>query len=105
MFKLWESLRTSTYNTAMPLTMYNGTVIHPIGKCKLTCTRSNSKQDKEEMVQDKLSVNTTSDIFQEYADVFEGIGYLDESYNIEIDPTVKPVIHPPRRVQVILKNL
>ena len=121
------------------LTMYNGTVIHPIGKCKLTCTRSNSKhllefqvvdgdvkpllsaetcqklkflqvlvndkQDKEEMVQDKLSVNTTSDIFQEYADVFEGIRCLDESYHIEIDPTVKPVIHPPLRVPVTLKDL
>ena len=39
-----------------------------------------------------MSVNTTSDIFQEYADVFEGIGCLDESYHIEIDPSV-PVIY------------
>ena len=48
-----------------------------------------------------MSVNTTSDIFHEYADVFEGIGCLDESYHIE---TVKPVIHPPRRVPVSLKD-
>ncbi len=51
-----------------------------------------------------MSVNTTSDICQEYADVFEGIGCLDKSYHIEIDPTVKPVIHPPRRVPVTLKD-
>ena len=104
------------------LTMYNGTVMHPVGKCKLTCTRGNSKHllefqvvdfevkpilsaetcqklkflqvlvndknDKDEIAQDKMSVNTTSDIFQEYADVFEGIGCLDESYHIEIDPSV-----------------
>ena len=101
------------------LTMYNGTVMHPVSKCKLTCTRGNSKHllefqvvdfevkpilsaetcqkpkflqvlvnDKDEIAQDKMSVNTTSDIFQEYADVFEGIGCLDESYHIEIDPSV-----------------
>ena len=120
------------------LTMYNGTVMHPVGKCKLTCTRGNSKHllefqvvdfevqpilsaetcqklkflqvlvndknDKDEIAQDKMSVNTTSDIFQEYADVFEGIGCLDENYHIEIDPSVKPVIHPPRRVPVTLKD-
>ena len=58
------------------------------------------------IAQDKLSVNTTSDIFQEYADVFEGIECLDESYHIKIDPNVKPVLHPPRdrRVPVTLKD-
>ena len=120
------------------LTMYNGTVMHPVGKCKVTCTRGNSKHllefqvvdcdvkpllsaetcqklkflqvlvndkhDKEAMAPEKMSVNATSDIFQEYADVFEGIGCLDESYHIEIDPSVKPVIHPPRRVPVTLKD-
>ena len=118
------------------LTMYNGTVMHPVGKCKLTCVRDSSKHvlefqvvdgdvkpllsaetcqkflqvlvsdkhDKDAIAHDKMSVNTTSDIFHEYADVFEGIGCLDESYHIEIDPTVKPVIHPPRRVPVTLKD-
>ena len=104
------------------LTMYNGTVMHPVCKCKLTCTRGNSKHllefqvvdfevkpilsaetcqklkflqvlvndknDKNEIAQDKMSVNTTSDIFHEYANVFEGTGCLDESYHIEIDPSV-----------------
>ena len=58
----------------------------------------------ELIAQDKLSANTTSDILQEYADVFEGIGCLDESYHIKIDPSVKPVLHPPRRVPVTLKD-
>ena len=120
------------------LTMYNGTVMHRVGKCKLTCTRGNSKHllefqvvdfevkpilsaetcqklkflqvlandknDKDEIAQGKMSVNTTPDIFQEYADAFEGIGCLDESYRIEIDPSVKPVIHPPCRVPVTLND-
>jgi hypothetical protein len=62
------------------------------------------KHDKDAIVHDTMSVNTTSDILHEYADVFKGIGCLDESYHIEIDPTVKPVIHPPRRVSVTLKD-
>ena len=118
------------------LTMYNGTVIHPVGKCKLTCTRGNSKHllefqvvdfevkaiaetcqklkfvhvlvndknDKDEIAQYKMSVNTTFDIFQEYADVFEGIGCLDESFHIEINPSVEPVIHLHCRVPVTLKD-
>ena len=28
----------------------------------------------------------------------------ERSYHIEIDPSVKPVIHPPRRVPVTLKD-
>ena len=96
--------------------------MHPVGKCKRTCTRGsskhslefqvvifevkpilraetcqklkflqvlvNDKNNKDKIAQDKMSVNTTSDIFQEYADVFEGIGCLDESYHIEIDLSV-----------------
>ena len=34
------------------LTMYNGTVMHPVGKCKLTCTRGNSKHLLEFQVVD-----------------------------------------------------
>ncbi len=100
------------------LTMYNITVMHPVGKCKLTCVRDSSKQilefqvanrdvkpllsaetcqklkfvqvlvsakhDKNAIVHDKMSVNTTWDIFHEYADVFEGIGCLDKSKLIEL---------------------
>ena len=51
-----------------------------------------------------MTVNTTSDIFYEHADVFEGIGCVDESYHIKIDASVKPVIHPPRRVPVTHKD-
>ena len=56
--------------------------------CAETCQKQrfllvvlvNDKNDKYEIAQGKMSVNTTSDIFQEYANVF------DERYHIEIDP-------------------
>ena len=56
----------------------------------------NDKHDIDAVVHEEMSVNASSNIFQEYADVFEGIGCLEGSYHIEIDPSAKPVIHPPR---------
>ena len=49
-------------------------------------------------------MRASSDVFQEYSDVFKGIGCLEGSHHIRIDPTVKPVVHPPRRVTVTLKD-
>ena len=40
----------------------------------------------------------------EKTDAFEGLGCLGGNYRIEIDPTVKPVVHPPRRVTCALRE-
>ena len=40
----------------------------------------------------------------EYAGVFEAQGRLKESYSIEIDDYVKPVVHSPRRVHVPMRE-
>lgn len=34
----------------------------------------------------------------------DGVGKLPGQYTIELDPTVKPVVHPPRRVPVAVKD-
>ena len=44
------------------------------------------------------------DILIEYADVFEGLGCITDPYHIEIDPAAQPVIHPPRKVPVTLRD-
>ena len=43
-------------------------------------------------------------VLREYTYVFEGLGCLARNYRIEIDTTVKPVVHPPRRVQCALRE-
>ena len=134
----WETL----------MIMYNGNVMHPVGKCKLKCTRGSCPYMLEFQVVDgdvkpflcaescqklqflKVLVNDSLNhrvdavaqdfrpatpvsksefnstyILKEYADVFEGLGLLEGPYHIEIDPTVKPVVHPPRRVPVTLNEL
>jgi len=44
------------------------------------------------------------DLIKQYPDVFQGFGCLDGDYHIELDPSVSPVQHVPRRVPVALKQ-
>ena len=41
---------------------------------------------------------------KEYSDVFERLGYMDGPYYMELDETVKPFVHPPRKVPVALRD-
>ena len=51
------------------------------------------------------SIGITKDsIIKNYKDVFEGLGKLPTEYHIEVDPSVKPVIHPPRKIPSALQK-
>jgi len=57
---------------------------------------------------DTLDTTDTQDlpnkVFGQYSDVFDGLGCIsDVTYHINIKPSCKPVIHPPRRVPVKLR--
>ena len=43
-------------------------------------------------------------VLREFTYVFEGLGCLAGNYRIEIDPTIKPVVHLPRRVSCALRE-
>jgi len=47
---------------------------------------------------------TAEDLVQKYNDVFQGLGCLPGEYEINIDDSVRPVQHTPRRVPVPLKD-
>ena len=50
-----------------------------------------------------LSANEApAPLLEEYSDVFEGLGKLEGPYNIVTDPSITPVVHPPRRLPVAL---
>ena len=59
----------------------------------------NSVNDKPQ-----TSVLTKDRILKDYSDVFEGLGCMDGLYHMEVDDNVKPVIHPPRKVPVALRD-
>ena len=52
----------------------------------------------------RAAVKAQSDLLAEYKDVFEGLGDLPGEYHIVTDEAVKPLIHPPRRVPVSLRE-
>lgn len=43
-------------------------------------------------------------ILKEYSDVFEGLGCMDGQYHMKVDEAVWPVVHPPRKVPVALRD-
>ena len=43
-------------------------------------------------------------ILVEYSDLFQGLGCLPGEHTIKLDPSVPPVVHPPRKVPVSLKE-
>ena len=57
-----------------------------------------------------MSVNTTQacltaeQLVKDYPDVFQGTGKLGGQYKLEVEEGSSPVVHPPRRVPVALKE-
>ncbi len=55
-------------------------------------------------IADVSPIISSTDMFNDYSDLFDGKrGCLPVQYHITVDPTVKPVIDPARRVPVTLK--
>ena len=47
-------------------------------------------------------VNAESSILNKFNDLFGGLEELEGEHDIEINPEIKPVIHPPRKVPFTL---
>ena len=56
-----------------------------------------TKPDKGEEVT-KLSEEMKEKVLQKYTQVFTGLGHLEKPYHTKVDPTVTPVVNPPRTV-------
>lgn len=52
----------------------------------------------------RINEMKTTDLLDKYSDVFEGIGCLSGEHDISVDPSVKPVIHAPRRVPISMTD-
>ena len=68
-----------------------------------------AKTEREETTDNSNQTTKTSEelkeeVLQKYAQVFTGLGRLEKPYHIEIDPTVSPVINPPRTIPAALRE-
>ena len=109
------------------LKCYDNSIINTLGQCTLQCRYQNKKHKLTFKVitgnQHPLLSGTTctelglitmhsicnvatnsANLIKRYSDVFEGLGCLGDEYHIELDPTVSPVQHVPRRVPVAMKH-
>jgi len=104
------------------LTTYSGERLPVCGKATLTCTVKGRKHRLEFQVVDTqskaiLGLRTCEalDLIQlvdiigdetlaSYADVFKGLGSMEEEYTIQVDHTVRPVVHAPRKVPAALRE-
>ena len=49
-------------------------------------------------------IQSKEDLIEQYPNCFNGIGKFEGEYHITTDPLVPPVIHPPRRIPISLKD-
>ena len=54
-------------------------------------------------IADAVETPSTSPLIDEYADVFSGIGAMPGECTITVDPSVHPVVQPPRKIPLHLK--
>ena len=49
-------------------------------------------------------IRSKQDLIARYPECFDGIGKLKGEYHITLDPAVPPVVHPPRKVPISMKD-
>lgn len=110
------------------LTLYDKTVINPVGQVSLRCTSgTTTKKVHFEIVKDVpvsllsghaaealnlltfahnelVNQMTKEDILVEYDDLFHGLGRMPGTYHIDMDETVRPVKRTNRRVPVGMRQ-
>ena len=60
--------------------------------------QANRARDKTIVLNRVLTKPLNDNIRKRYHDVFERLGQLQGEYTIQVDKSVRPVVHPPRKV-------
>jgi len=63
-----------------------------------------SKQVEKRKVVNIQSMLILSRVTAEFSSSFEGLGCLQKIVKTKVSPEAKPVVHPPRKVPVMLKQ-
>ena len=62
------------------------------------------KDKNLQQAKETTPIKDKQDLIKQYPECFNDIGKFQGEYHITVDPSVPPVIHPPRRVPVSLKD-
>lgn len=119
--------RREVTKTNVKLISYSGDSVQTVGQAVLECVYKDSKYrllfhiaqkdvkpilglpdcERMGMVKRIIDVNpvvSNVDVFNDYPDLFDGkLGCLPVQYHITLNPSVKPIVDPPRRVPVAMR--
>ena len=124
------SIQTTIFKPDAPLLSYSRHLIEPVGVVHLTCTRNNQNYNVKLYIVDRdvqpvigtktcqvlklvKRIHTISPYEDppnktclpvDYPDLFKGLGYLPGTHTIRVDETISPVVHPPTKIQIALKD-
>ena len=110
--------------TNVKLSTYSGEHLKVAGQCVLPCEHNGEIHPVNFIIVDSVDSDTilglksscdmhlvqrcddvkVESLIDSYKDVFQGLGCLDGEYHMTIDESVPPVIHPPRRVPIALRD-
>ena len=111
--------------TSVTLTNYDGTAIPVLGKCVANVTFRNTvtpllfivadtesqpiigadASEKLQLIKRIFHIDSNLPAFLEkYSDCFGDLGTLKNTHHITVDPSVPPVVNPPRRVPFAMKD-
>ena len=125
--KILHTTNPSLQPEVSQLRCYDNSVINTLGQCTLQCSYESNTYPLQFKViegdQKPLLSGTTcmylglitvhtvhsvtdkyNKVIEQYNDVFEGLGCTGDAYHIDIDSTITPVQHVPRRVPVAMKE-
>ena len=118
--------KSKLHSCKVKLSAYNGSSIPVLGKAILYITHKGHKFPvifiiadiqaapilglstctRLDLIQRVMKVNqsTTPDYVKNFKDCFDVIGKLPGTHHIATDPSVTPVVHPPRKLPIALKS-
>ena len=70
----------------------------------MTNTEEEQSKLDADVKSDKSPQQLKEEVMQKYANVFTRLGRLEKPYHIEVDPTVTPVVNPPRTIPAALRD-
>ena len=62
------------------------------------------RSKRSDVKSDKSPQQLKEEVMQKYTNAFTGLRRLEKPYHIEVDPTVTPVVNPPRTIPAALRD-
>ena len=99
----FQDQQSSAYQPLLTSICYSSTVLYG-HSIPTPAVMHIHKEKTQEQTKETTPITDKQDIITQYHECFSGIGMFQREYHITLDPNIPPVIHPPRRMPISLKD-